>query len=340
VRLFDPDDAALSGAAPLPKPAAPDAHEASAGGEPAVSEEREAAPVGPLCRVRLLVVYDGTSFHGFAHQPGQTTIAGRLKEALARVAGHDVTLTCAGRTDTGVHAAGQVIHADVVETFFQAQPDRERLIRSLTHQVGPEIAVLDVERAVDGFDARRSALSRRYRYRLLCSAAPDPLLRHETWHVPRPLDVAAMRLAVDTLLGEHDFSAFCRRPPDGGSLVRRVSEATLRAEGSDRGAHAGARPALNASSPEVLRFEIEAKAFCHQMVRSIVGAIVSVGEGKLTAAGVLEMLRAGDRSGGCRLAPPGGLCLESVRYPTEMVPGGVWRPPTCQPHAWADVPST
>jgi tRNA pseudouridine38-40 synthase len=265
-------------------------------------------------------------------------VAGRLKEALARVAGHAVILTCAGRTDTGVHAAGQVVHADVVETFFQAHPDRERLVRSLTHQVGPEIAVLDVERAADGFDARRSALSRRYRYRLLCSAAPDPLLRHVTWHVPGPLDVAAMRLAADTLLGEHDFSAFCRRPPDGGSLVRRISDATLRAEPADPGTPPDARPALNASSSEMLRFEIEAKAFCHQMVRSIVGAIVSVGEGKLTAAGVLEMLRAGDRSGGCRLAPPRGLCLQAVRYPADLVPGGVWLPPTCLPHAWADLP--
>jgi tRNA pseudouridine38-40 synthase len=264
-----------------------------------------------LCRIRLLVAYDGAPFHGFAFQPGQPTVAGRLVEALERVAGHAITLTCAGRTDSGVHAAGQVVHADVNETFFRANPDRERLIGSLTHQVGPEIAVLDVERAADGFDARRSALSRRYRYLLLRSARPDPLLRHMTWHVPAPLDVPAMRLAADTLLGERDFSAFCRRPPDGGSMTRRVTEAAF----------------LPDTASGLLRFEIEANAFCHQMVRSIVGALVSVGEGRLTAADILGMLLSGDRSRGSRLAPPGGLCLETVRYPTYLVAGGVWLAP-------------
>jgi tRNA pseudouridine38-40 synthase len=120
-----------------------------------------------------------------------------------------------------------------------------------------------------------------------------------------------MRLAADTLLGTHDFAAFCRRRPDGGSLERHVTHVGLSA-GSDR---------------RLLRFEIEANAFCHQMVRSIVGALVSVGEGKLTAADVLQILRTRDRHRGSRLAPPGGLCLESVRYPPELVDGGVWLPP-------------
>jgi tRNA pseudouridine38-40 synthase len=281
-----------------------------------------AGPSGPLCRLRLLVAYDGARFHGFAFQPGQPTVAGRLMGALERLAGHAVTLTCAGRTDSGVHAAGQVVHAEVTDAFFRANPDRERLVGSLTHQVGPEIAVLDVERAADGFDARRSALSRRYRYLLLSTAVPDPLLRHMTWHVPGPLDLGAMRLAADTLLGERDFSAFCRRPPDGGSMVRRVTEAAF----------------LPDPARGLLRFEIEANAFCHQMVRSIVGAIVSVGEGRLTAAGVLEMLRSGDRSRGARLAPPGGLCLQSVRYPSNLVPGGVWLPPEEMDRGWTGPP--
>jgi tRNA pseudouridine38-40 synthase len=290
VRLFDPDDSAPSGAS---------------------AEPDRPAPEGQLRRIMLLVAYDGALFHGFALQPGQPTVAGRLAEALGRLAGHPVALTCAGRTDSGVHAAGQVVHADVAEAFVDAHFDRERLIASLSHQVGPEIAVLDVKRAVEGFDARRSATSRRYRYLLLCSPGPDPLLRHMTWHVPAPLDVAAMRLAADTFLGEHDFSAFCRRPPDGGSTVRRVMQAAI----------------VPDPAGDLLRFEIEASSFCHQMVRSIVGAIVSVGEGRLTAAGVFEMLQAGDRSRGSRLAPPGGLCLESVRYPAHLVPGGTWLPP-------------
>jgi len=296
VRLFDPEDGAAEAVPELAASTVP----------------ARAAPRGPLCRVRLLVAYDGGPFHGFAYQPGQATVAGRLSEALERLAGHAVTLTCAGRTDAGVHAAGQVVHADVSEAFFDAHSEPGRLVRSLTHQVAPEVAVLDVQRAEAGFDARRSALSRRYRYVLLRTPGADPLLRHCSWHVPGELDVAAMRLAADTLLGEHDFSAFCRRPPVGGSTVRRVMETSLATDSTER----------------LLLFEIEANAFCHQMVRSIVGALVSVGQGRLTAAGVLEILRSSDRSRGSRLAPPGGLCLMSVRYPTELVRGGIWRPPS------------
>jgi tRNA pseudouridine38-40 synthase len=323
VRLFDPDDAAVSAA-----------------------DVREAVPAGPLRRVRLLVAYDGGSFNGFASQPGQRTVAGKLVVAFERLAGHPVSVTCAGRTDTGVHAAGQVVHADVSEAFFEAHPDRGRLVRSLTKQVGPEIAVLDVERAAAGFDARRSALSRRYRYLVLRRFAADPLLRQTTWHVPGGLDVAAMRLAVDTLLGQHDFSAFCRRPPNGGSMVRRVTLATVRPVLPESGPPVPdlprpdlLRPDLlrpDLLRPDLLRIEIEANAFCHQMVRSIVGAVVSVGEGRLNAAGLLEMLRSGERSGRARLAPPGGLCLEAVRYPSNLVPGGVWLPPDGAPSAeWA-----
>jgi tRNA pseudouridine38-40 synthase len=301
VRLFDPEDAPSDAAEPAP--------DSPASASLAVPK---AAPSRPLCRVRLLVAYDGGAFHGFAYQPGQVTVAGRLSEALERICGHAVTLTCAGRTDAGVHAAGQVVHVDLAEAAFEAYDEPGRLVQSLTHQVRPEVAVLDVKRAEPGFDARRSALSRRYRYVILRTPSADPLLRHTTWHVPGELDLAAMRLAADTLLGEHDFSAFCRRSPNGGSRTRRVMDTSL----------------LPDSDGRLLRFEIEANAFCHQMVRSIVGAIVLVGQGRLTAAGVLEILRSGDRARGSRLAPPGGLCLEYVSYPTAMVPGGVWRPPS------------
>jgi len=259
----------------------------------------------------LLVAYDGGSFHGFAFQPRQPTVAGRLAEAIGRLAGHEVTLVCAGRTDSGVHAAGQVVHADVDESFWGTDGDAGRLARSLSHQVGPEVAVLDVRRAPEGFDARHAALARRYRYLVLRSPAPDPLLRHMTWHVPGELDVAAMRIGADALLGEHDFSAFCRRSAGGGTMVRRVTGTSVRMD----------------ASTGLLAVEIEANAFCHQMVRSVVGALVSVGEGRLSAASILEILRSGDRSRGSRLAPPCGLCLMAVRYPDEMMPGGVWHPP-------------
>lgn len=172
-------------------------------------------------------------------------------------------------------------------------------MRSLCRQVGPEVAVLDARRAIGGFDARRSALARRYRYLLLRTPWPDPLLRSSTWHVPGELDIAAMRLGADTLLGEHDFAAFCRRPPNEASTVRCVRETRLSVEDDGR----------------LLAFEIEANAFCHQMVRSIVGALVAVGKGRMTAADLLRRLRARDRLGGQSLAPPFGLCLEHVRYP-------------------------
>lgn len=279
----------------------------------------------------LLVAYDGSGYHGFAPQPGHRTIGGVLAEGLSLMAGHPVQLTCAGRTDAGVHALGQVVHADLDEVFVEGvvpygvdEPaedggDVARLARSLTRQLGPHVAVLDARRAAEGFDARFSALSRRYRYDVLTGPSPDPLLRGRTWHVPGGLDVAAMRIAADSLLGVHDFTSFCRRPPgEDGPLERRVLDVSLRC-----GLGEGGR---------LLRFEIEARAFCHHMVRSLAGMLVSVGEGRMTGADVLALLRSADRGrGGRRVAPPEGLVLSHVRYPPPLVPGhpgdGVWHPP-------------
>ncbi|MGH9171362.1 MAG: tRNA pseudouridine(38-40) synthase TruA [Acidimicrobiales bacterium] len=296
--------------------------ETTAGPSQAADAVAEAAPSGPLRRVMLLVAYDGTGFRGFAAQPGDIpTVGGRLAGALERVAGAPVSLTCAGRTDAGVHAAGQVVHFDVpagAPGAARLEMAGRRLADSLSHQCGPEVAVLDARQAPSGFDARHSALARSYRYLLLRSASPDPLLRDRAWHVPAELDLAAMRIAADCLLGEHDFSAFCRRPPGqpgspGGSLVRRVTRLSVTAAvaGDDR----------------LWAIDIEANAFCHQMVRSVTGALVSVGEGRATAASVLENLRSRDRSHGTRLAPPGGLCLMAVNYPEALVPGVVWKAP-------------
>ena len=202
----------------------------------------------------MLVAYDGTSFHGFAEQPGQRTVAGVLRPAIERVVRHPVELTCAGRTDRGVHAWGQVVSLDL-----DIDLDLDALHRSLVKLCGPDIVVREVTRAVPDFDARFSARSRTYRYTVLNRPLPDPFLARTTWHVATPLDLDLLLLACDPLLGEHDFSAFCRRPkvPAGEepvSLVRRV----LAAGWTDLG-------------EGVLRFEITATAFCHQMVRSIVG---------------------------------------------------------------------
>jgi tRNA pseudouridine38-40 synthase len=245
----------------------------------------------------LQVAYDGTDLHGFAPQPGVPTVGGTLVEAIEKVARAPVELTCAGRTDAGVHAWGQVVHVDL-----PASTDLERLHRSLLKLCGPKIVVRELAVVPDDFDARFSARSRTYRYRILNTATPDPFTAHLVWHVPTELDVDLLALACDPFLGEHDFSAFCRRPkaPAGdpeASLVRRV----LRAGWTDLGeGH--------------LRFEIEATAFCHQMVRSIVGTVVAAGGGTLRAGDIRSILRSGDRAAAAQIAPPQGLCLWQVDY--------------------------
>lgn len=257
----------------------------------------DAAVSGPVLRVRLLVAYDGSRFHGFALQPGQRTVAGVLQEAVERVVRHPVELTCAGRTDRGVHAWGQVVSFDVAE-----RTDLEALHRSLLKLCGPEIAVRELAPAAPDFDARFSARSRTYRYTVLNRSVPDPFRAHLAWHVAVPLDLELLQLACDPFLGEHDFSAFCRRPKvtageEPPSLVRHV----LRAGWDDLG-------------DGVLRFEVTATAFCHQMVRSMVGTIVAAGHSRIRAGDIRGILRSGDRSQAAPIAPPHGLCLWHVDY--------------------------
>lgn len=253
---------------------------------------------GPTVRLRMVVAYDGAPFHGFAVNAGVTTVAGTLGAALEKVVGHRVELTCAGRTDKGVHARAQVVTVDLAEPA----PDLGQLARSLNRMCGPDVAVTDLAVVPHEFDARHSAVARRYRYRVLNRPAPDPFRSRYVWHVDDPLSLDAMTLACDALIGEHDFSAFCRRPKraDGGevSLVRRVVDAGWKRVGSDE-----------------LQFEIEASSFCHQMVRSIVGLLVDVGRGRRTAGEVLGVIASKDRAAAANLAPPQGLFLWTVRYP-------------------------
>ena len=253
----------------------------------------------------MLVAYDGSDFHGFALNEGVATVAGVLSEAIGTVLGSPVTLTAAGRTDTGVHAWGQVVSFDVPVDEPDAPLDLDALQRSVNALCGPAVAVRSAERAAPDFDARFSARWRCYRYTVLNDPVPDPFLAVSTWHVDRPLDLRLMRLACDPLIGEHDFSSFCRRPkrPDGeppATLVRRVTSARWDDVGDVPG--------------RLLRFEIVANAFCHQMVRSIVGTMVEVGLGRRSAGSILATLRARDRSSAAQLAPPHGLCLWEVGY--------------------------
>jgi tRNA pseudouridine38-40 synthase len=251
------------------------------------------------------VAYDGSGFHGFALNQGVATVAGTLSEALRTVLGHPVTLTAAGRTDAGVHAWGQVVSLDVPDRGEDDPLDLDGVRRSVNALCGPAIVVRAVEWAAADFDARFSARWRRYRYTVLNDPVPDPFLAATTWHVDRPLDLRVMRLACDPFIGEHDFSSFCRRPkrPEGeppATLVRRVTAARWDDVGDVPG--------------RLLRFEITANAFCHQMVRSIVGTLVEVGLGRRSAGSVLATLRARDRSRAGQLAPPHGLCLYEVGY--------------------------
>jgi tRNA pseudouridine38-40 synthase len=273
---------------------------------PAGTEAGPPAPeAGPTVRLRLDVAYSGAGFRGFAAQPGQRTVGGELAAAIATAVGHGVELTCAGRTDAGVHATGQVVHVDV-----RAGMDMTKLVRSVNAMLGPSVVVRASAVAAPGFDARRSATARRYRYLVLEADTPDPLLAPMAWQVPGPLDLRAMVAGADALVGEHDFRAFCRRRPGalpGTPVRRRVIDARFR--------QVAVPPGELGDPARLLRFDVEADSFCHQMVRSIVGVLVEVGRGRRRVADVTWLLQSGDRSRGGVIAPPHGLCLTGVTYP-------------------------
>ncbi|HEX7165469.1 MAG TPA: tRNA pseudouridine(38-40) synthase TruA [Acidimicrobiales bacterium] len=255
-----------------------------------------ATPTEVRTRVRMTVAYDGSGFKGFAVQPGVKTVAGALQEAAARVLGHDVKVTCAGRTDAGVHAWGQVIHFD--SPLDGDELDLVALQRSLNRMLKPAIVVRDAGPAAEGFDARHSAVARRYRYTVVNRPVADPFLANTAWHVEHPLDLRTMLTACDPFLGEHDFTSFCKRPDDPQrTMTRRVHDAVWHDLGDG-----------------VLRFDIEAQSFCHQMVRSIVGTLVDVGLGKMRAGDIAWVLRSKDRAAAGPVAPPHGLCLWEVLY--------------------------
>jgi tRNA pseudouridine38-40 synthase len=269
-------------------------------------------------RWRLLIAYDGAAFRGFAVQPEVPTVAGALRQALERTArlSEPPALTCAGRTDAGVHARGQVVHVDLPPITY----DGPRLARALNRQLAPAVVVRRAEEVGDDFDARRSATARTYRYLVWNAPEPDPLLARIAWHVRDPLDLVAMRTASDVLLGRHDFRSFCRRRPGtdaGEPVLRTVLRARWRVDDGPEAADAeGAAGCAGDERPaaRLLRFEISAGSFCHQMVRSLVASLVQVGRGKETSAGLLERLRAASRHMMPDPAPAEGLCLVSVDY--------------------------
>lgn len=236
------------------------------------------------------MAYDGTPYSGWARQPGRPTVQGALEDALATVLRAPVALTVAGRTDAGVHATGQVCHADAPR-----MPD----IRRLNAVLDPSIRVIGVAEAPEGFDARFSALARRYAYRVADAAyGALPTRRHDTATHPRPVSLRRLQTASKPLLGLRDFAAFCRKR-EGATTIRTLRRLTW------------------VRDPEgVLVANLEADAFCHQMVRSLVGALLLAGDGRRETDWPASVLASRVRDGRAPVAPANGLTLVEVRYPS------------------------
>lgn len=243
--------------------------------------------------IRMTLAYDGTGFRGWARQPDPSvrTIERLVAAQLERVLGEPVKLSVAGRTDAGVHARGQVAS---FTTASSVEP--ERLKEALNGALAPEVVVVDAVYAPEDFDARFSAMAREYVYRIHEAALPDPSTAAFVWHRPGHLRLGPMREAAGLLVGEHDFASFCRHPGRDRSTVRDLRRLTV----SRRG--------------DVVSIRAIANAFLHQMVRSLVGTLVAVGEGRLEAGAMPAILAARDRATAGRPAPARGLTLERVRY--------------------------
>lgn len=255
---------------------------------------------GGLVRLRLDVSYDGTDFSGWARQPGRRTVQGLLEDALAKQPpGVSVprSVVVAGRTDAGVHAAGQVVHVDVV-VGEQGVPELARMCRRWNRYLPPDVRVLDARVMPPGFDARFSAVRRHYRYRV--SDAPwgvDPLRRRDTLAWGRSLSIPAMNEASAALLGLQDFAAFCKRR-EGSTTIRELQRFTWHRQ-----------------DDHLIEAEVSADAFCHSMVRSLVGALLQVGDGRRDAVWPAQLLRTGARHS--HVAPPHALTLVAVDYPPD-----------------------
>jgi tRNA pseudouridine38-40 synthase len=260
-----------------------------------VPDEPATATGGGLVRLRLSVSYDGSALHGWARQPGQRTVQGDLEQALSMVLRVPVDLTVAGRTDAGVHATGQVAHCDVPREVWLEH--EHRLVRRLRGVLPPDIAVPAVVETQPDFDARFSALGRHYLYRLTDDpSGPPPLRRADTVGWPRTLDADAMALAAGLLLGEHDFAAFCRRR-EGATTIRTLLALDVHRTGS------------------LVTVAASADAFCHSMVRSLVGALLAVGEGRRPPEWPAGLVTRTERASEVPVAPAGGLTLVRVDYP-------------------------
>ncbi|MCY4162817.1 MAG: tRNA pseudouridine(38-40) synthase TruA [bacterium] len=262
-------------------------------------------------RLRAVLAYDGGPFHGFAPNPGVRTVGGDLADALSVCLRTPVEITCAGRTDKGVHARAQVVSFDVPASAITSDLSLGELQRSLNKMLGPAIAIREITQAHNSFSARFDAQSRTYRYSIVNDAVANPFLAATAWHYPQHLDVEAMNAAARHLLGTNDFASFCRlqhsRDGNEKSRVRHV----LKAHWIQVQSNTSPIKDVN----RFLQFEITASSFCQQMVRSITGTLTDIGTGRWPPDAMASILAAKDRSKANNLAPPQGLCLWEVTYP-------------------------
>jgi tRNA pseudouridine38-40 synthase len=245
--------------------------------------------------IKLTVAYDGTGYVGWQRQASGESIQGLLEDALSKIDNRAVTVHGAGRTDAGVHATGQVASARV-----ECSHDGPTLMRALNANLPPAVRVFDVRVMPDDFHARFSATGKVYEYRLWNGPAVPPTLRLYVWHVPQPLDVAAMQLAADAIPGEHDFSAFQGAGSTTHTTVRRVRSA---------------RWLTNADG--ALVFEIAGEGFLRHMVRSLAGTLIEIGHGRRKPGDIGRLLASPQRADAGRTAPPEGLFLVKVEYHTQ-----------------------
>ena len=258
-------------------------------------------------RLRFDLAYDGTGFRGWARQPGLRTVQGTLEAAISRILGGDPQLVVAGRTDAGVHASGQVAHLDLTEAQQERlrkarDPDPAALAARLTGVLGqyPDVAVHRTRIAPEGFDARFSAVWRRYSYRVADRVAGyDPLERVRTTSVNAALDVEAMDAAARSLIGLHDFAAYCKWR-EGATTIRTLLEFDWHRDPDG-----------------ILIANVKADAFCHSMVRALVGACVAVGQGRLDVRDVLDIRDARERTSETKVLAARGLTLTEVGYPAD-----------------------
>jgi tRNA pseudouridine38-40 synthase len=264
-------------------------------------------PVNPTVggRFRLTLAYDGTDFSGWAKQPGQRTVQGELLIALARIFGEDAAdfgIRVAGRTDAGVHADAQVVHVDLTSAQQRRIGRGGNVVGRLNSLLPSDIQVYDFEPAAEGFDARFSAISRRYIYRIAdASSSKNPRLARYALYVNQALDVTAMHEASQALRGLHDFVSFCKSR-EGATTIRNLKKTAVRRVGGAKG---------------LIEVELEADAFCHNMVRSIVGALIAVGAGKASVSDLERLLKATKRGVSYKTVEPHGLTLVEVGYPAD-----------------------